>query len=242
VSSLLPFSVILTPLQALPSLAAATAGGAAYVTMTDVNLPAVQNAKLNLDLNRQGGGPGGDGIVLDWDGTVRVSDRNLYPKNAIGSHACSLEVNRRVTNGILSGGHFLPVHTVHRLNTQGILGDESAETPLPTGIEPTEVVLGADIVYSIEVSVAVARSIARLLAPDGVAYIASATGNWRFGVDEFPASLEAAGLTVSTARCPGVLLWVVICRSSHAIGCSACWLEVSICMHEPKRPGRVSIL
>jgi hypothetical protein len=40
---------------------------------------------------------------LDCSGTVRVFRQKYTLEDAIGSHACSLEANMRVTNGILLG-------------------------------------------------------------------------------------------------------------------------------------------
>jgi hypothetical protein len=46
-------------------------------------------------------------------GTVRVFRQKFTLEDAIGSHACSLEANMRVTNGIpLGSSLLLPVHTV----------------------------------------------------------------------------------------------------------------------------------
>jgi hypothetical protein len=48
-----------------------------------------------------------------YAGTVRVFRQKFTFEDAIGSHACSLEASRRVTNGIPLGSPlFLPVHTV----------------------------------------------------------------------------------------------------------------------------------
>jgi hypothetical protein len=48
-----------------------------------------------------------------------VFHRNFHSRNAIGSHACSLEASRRVTNDIILGcSLFLPVHIVNRVRTQ----------------------------------------------------------------------------------------------------------------------------
>jgi hypothetical protein len=45
-------------------------------------------------------------------------DRNLHSRMPLGSHACSLEANMRVTNGIPLGWPlFLPVHTVNCVQT-----------------------------------------------------------------------------------------------------------------------------
>jgi hypothetical protein len=50
--------------------------------------------------------------------TVRVFRQRLALKDAIGSHACSLESSKRVTNGIPLGCPlFLPVHTVNCVQT-----------------------------------------------------------------------------------------------------------------------------
>jgi hypothetical protein len=50
--------------------------------------------------------------------TVRVYRQKFTLEDAIGSHACSLEASRRVTNGIPLGcSLFLPVHTVNCVQT-----------------------------------------------------------------------------------------------------------------------------
>jgi hypothetical protein len=52
------------------------------------------------------------------DSTVRVFRQKFTLEDAIGSHACSLEASRRVTNGIpLGSSLFLPVHTVNCVQT-----------------------------------------------------------------------------------------------------------------------------
>jgi hypothetical protein len=63
-------------------------------------------------------------LLLSHDGidvnTARCafSGRNLHSRNAIGSHACSLEANMRVTNGIpLGSSLLLPVDTVNCVQT-----------------------------------------------------------------------------------------------------------------------------
>jgi hypothetical protein len=58
--------------------------------------------------------------VSTEDGTVRVFRHNfLLDQDAIGSHACSLEANMRVTNGIPLGCPLLlPVGTVNRVQTR----------------------------------------------------------------------------------------------------------------------------
>jgi hypothetical protein len=51
-------------------------------------------------------------------GTVRVFRQKFTREGSIGSHACSLEANMRVTNGIPLGCPlFLPVHTVNCVQT-----------------------------------------------------------------------------------------------------------------------------
>jgi hypothetical protein len=50
--------------------------------------------------------------------TVRVFRQKFTLEDAIGSHACSLEANTRVTNGIPLGSPLLvPVHTVTCVQT-----------------------------------------------------------------------------------------------------------------------------
>jgi hypothetical protein len=50
--------------------------------------------------------------------TVRVFRQKFTLEDAIGSHACSLEANTRVTNGIPLGSSFLlPVGTVISVQT-----------------------------------------------------------------------------------------------------------------------------
>jgi hypothetical protein len=57
-------------------------------------------------------------LISTNHGTVRVSRQKCTLKNAIGSHACSLEANGHVTNGIpLGGSLLLQVCTVHRVQT-----------------------------------------------------------------------------------------------------------------------------
>jgi 3-oxoacyl-(acyl-carrier-protein) synthase len=56
--------------------------------------------------------------TLDRCGTVRVFRQKFTLEDAIGSHACSLEANMRVTNGIPLGCLlFLPVHTANCVQT-----------------------------------------------------------------------------------------------------------------------------
>jgi hypothetical protein len=51
-------------------------------------------------------------------GTVRVFRQKFTLVDAIGSHACSLEANKRVTNGIpLGSSLLLPVCTVNCVQT-----------------------------------------------------------------------------------------------------------------------------
>ena len=52
----------------------------------------------NVDLNWN--------AVAEW-GTVRVLRQKFTLEDAIGSHACSLEANMRVTNGIPLGSPLL---------------------------------------------------------------------------------------------------------------------------------------
>jgi hypothetical protein len=53
-----------------------------------------------------------------WNGTVRVFWQKFALEDAIGSHACSLGANTRVTNGIPLGRPlFLPVYTVNCVQT-----------------------------------------------------------------------------------------------------------------------------
>jgi hypothetical protein len=55
---------------------------------------------------------------IGWKGTVRVFRQKFTLEDAIGSHACSLEANTRVTNGIpLGSSLFLPVDTVNCVQT-----------------------------------------------------------------------------------------------------------------------------
>jgi hypothetical protein len=69
--------------------------------------------------------PKGDANYLDHSRikteslcTVRVFRQKFRLKDAIGSHACSLEANTRVTNGIpLGSSLFLPVCTVNCTQT-----------------------------------------------------------------------------------------------------------------------------
>jgi serine/threonine protein kinase len=52
------------------------------------------------------------------EGTVRVFRQKFTLEDAIGSHACSLEANTRVTNGIpLGSSLLLPVDTVNCVQT-----------------------------------------------------------------------------------------------------------------------------
>jgi hypothetical protein len=54
-------------------------------------------------------------------GTVRVFRQKFTLKDAIGSHACSLEANTRVTNGIpLGSSLLLPVVAVHSVQTRKV--------------------------------------------------------------------------------------------------------------------------
>jgi hypothetical protein len=58
-----------------------------------------------------------ENIRGSW-GTVRVFRQKFTLEDAIGSHACSLQANMRVTNGIpLGSSLFLPVHTVNCVQT-----------------------------------------------------------------------------------------------------------------------------
>jgi hypothetical protein len=60
------------------------------------------------------------GIVSDGvlAGPVRVFRQKFTLEDTIGSHACSLEANMRVTNGIpLGSSLLLPVHTVNSAQT-----------------------------------------------------------------------------------------------------------------------------
>jgi hypothetical protein len=58
-------------------------------------------------------------------GTVRVFDGIFTLEDAIGPHACSLEANMRVTNGIpLRRPLFLPVDTVNCVKTLKVWGQE----------------------------------------------------------------------------------------------------------------------
>jgi hypothetical protein len=51
-------------------------------------------------------------------GTVRVFRQKFTLEDAIGSHACSLKANRRVTNGIpLGSSLFIPVDTLNCVQT-----------------------------------------------------------------------------------------------------------------------------
>jgi hypothetical protein len=51
-------------------------------------------------------------------GTVRVFRQKFTLEDAIGTHACSLQASRCVTNGIpLGSSLFLPVHTVNCVQT-----------------------------------------------------------------------------------------------------------------------------
>jgi hypothetical protein len=86
-------------------------------------------------MRRKSGGTWG-GPLLVWvrqsftpntQCTVRVFRQKFTLEDAIGSHACSLQASRRVTNGIpLESPLFLPVHTVNRVQTlkvnEGIFG------------------------------------------------------------------------------------------------------------------------
>jgi hypothetical protein len=57
-------------------------------------------------------------------GTVRVFRQEFTLEDAIGSHACSLEANTRVTNGIpLGSSLLLPVDTVNCVQTLKVFAD-----------------------------------------------------------------------------------------------------------------------
>jgi hypothetical protein len=59
-----------------------------------------------------------DDMPSIFGGTVRVYREKLTPKDAIGSHASSLEASMRVTNGMLLGcSLLLPVGTVNYVQT-----------------------------------------------------------------------------------------------------------------------------
>jgi hypothetical protein len=65
---------------------------------------------------------------LALTGTVRVFDRKLHSRDAIGFHACSLEASMCVTNDIPLGCPlFLPVRTVNCVQT---LKDPSRRCPM----------------------------------------------------------------------------------------------------------------
>jgi hypothetical protein len=62
-------------------------------------------------------------------GTVRVFRQKSTLEDAIGSHACSLEASRRVTNGIpLGSSLFLPVHTVNCVQTLKVVQPTVGQT------------------------------------------------------------------------------------------------------------------
>jgi hypothetical protein len=61
-------------------------------------------------------------------GTVRVFRQKFILEDAIGSHACSLEANMRVTNGIPLGClRFLPVDAVNCVQTLKVLGSQGKQ-------------------------------------------------------------------------------------------------------------------
>jgi hypothetical protein len=67
-------------------------------------------------------------------GAVRVFRQKFTLEDAIGSHACSLEASRRVTNGILLGSSlFLPVHTVNCVQTLKVKQSVNIVRPTPNG-------------------------------------------------------------------------------------------------------------
>jgi hypothetical protein len=59
------------------------------------------------------------GSMLDYLSQYSVRFRQKFTlEDAVGSHACSLEANMRVTNGIpLGSSLLLPVHTVNCVQT-----------------------------------------------------------------------------------------------------------------------------
>jgi hypothetical protein len=64
------------------------------------------------------------------NGTVRVYRQKFTLEDAIGSHACSLEANTRVTNGIPLGSSLhLPVCTVNCVQTLKALTRSLKRTP-----------------------------------------------------------------------------------------------------------------
>jgi hypothetical protein len=66
-------------------------------------------------------------------GTVRVSRQKFTLEHAIGSHACSLEASRRVTNGIPLGySLFIPVHTVNCVQTLKVHTQQWWQHPMRT--------------------------------------------------------------------------------------------------------------
>jgi hypothetical protein len=57
-------------------------------------------------------------VVVTDGGTVRVFKQKIALEDVIGSHACSLEANKRVTNGIpLGWSLLLPDGTVNSSTT-----------------------------------------------------------------------------------------------------------------------------
>jgi hypothetical protein len=92
----------------------------ANLTITLMQTAAEMNARVRVQdltlIDRSGGGKLYPHIVSS--GTVRVFRQKFTLEDAIGSHACSLEASRRVTNGIPLGcPRFLPVHTVNCVQT-----------------------------------------------------------------------------------------------------------------------------
>jgi len=70
------------------------------------------------DRSRQRAARGGGHEARGGGGTVRVFRQELALEDAIGSHACSLEASKRVTNDIpLGHSLLLPVGTVNRVQT-----------------------------------------------------------------------------------------------------------------------------
>jgi hypothetical protein len=65
---------------------------------------------------------------------VRVFRQKFTLEDAIGSHACSLEASRRVTNGISLGSSlFLPVDTVNCVQTLKVMVGSSVRFMLKGG-------------------------------------------------------------------------------------------------------------
>jgi hypothetical protein len=93
-----------------------------------------------LRLNTEGHGVGdGLDVLLYLPGTVRVFRQKFTLEDAIGSHACSLEANTRVTNGIpLGSSPLLRVDTVNCVGTLKVVSQVPTIVKMVGDFEPQD--------------------------------------------------------------------------------------------------------